>query len=195
MGERGTCREDEEMSALMSLALDGLLDARGEERLRSHLAHCPACRAEWAAMQRLSTLFHDAPTAGPRLGFATRVERRLVEKNRQRRRVFGGVAVLTGSLSLAVLTVATVVILVLGLVAWDWLDAVPRLREGTTALSQLASGIGLVSRGVRLFLGDFLVKYGLPVALVGGACLLVLLAAWLWLVVKRPRGYRGNGYA
>jgi len=194
MGEPWNCNDTEEMSALMSLALDGLLDARDQDRLHRHLAHCPACQAEWVAMQQVSELFKLAPLAGPRLGFATRVERRLAEKHRQRRRAFGGVAVLTGSLSLAVLTVTTAAIIVLGIVAWNWLDAIPAIKEGTTAVSQLAGGIGLVSRGVRLFLGDLLLVYGLPVLLVVGVSLLVLLGMWIWLFVRRPRRYEGNGY-
>jgi predicted anti-sigma-YlaC factor YlaD len=195
MGESWTCNDGEAMSELMSLALDGVLDADGEERLQRHLAHCPACQAEWVAMQQVSELFKEAPVAGPRLGFATRVERRLAEKDRQRRQVFGGVAVLTGSLSLAALTVATVAVVALGLVAWNWGEAIPDLKEGTTALSQLAAGIGLLSRGLRLFVEGLLLDYGLPVLLVVGACLLVLLGVWIWLVVKQPRSYEGNGYA
>ncbi len=195
MGERWRCRENEEMAELMSLALDGRLDAPNLDRLHRHLAGCGTCQAEWQAMQQVESLFKDAPLAGPRLGFATRVERRLAVQSRQRRRVFGGVAVLTGSLSLAALTVATVVIVVLGVVAWNWLDAIPNLKEGTTAVSQLASGIGLLSKGASLFLADLLLLFGLPVVVVVGVCLAILLAMWLWLFFKRPRGYQGNGFA
>lgn len=195
MGERWTCSEDEEMSGLMSLALDGLLDASDQDRLDRHLAHCATCQSEWTAMQQVSDLFKQTPPVGPRLGFATRVERQLADRSRNRRRIFGGIAVATGSLSLAMMTVASLAVIILGIVLWDRLDVLPDLKQGTTAVSQIASGVGLMGRGLRLFLSDFLLGYGLPVMLVVGGCLLVLLILWVRLFVKRPGGYHGNGYA
>jgi len=134
----------------MSLASDGLLDAGDQKLLHGHLAVCPICQAEWTAMQQVTDLFRETPLIGPRLGFAIRVERRLAETSRKRRRIFGGVAVLTSSLSLAAVTVATVVVIILGVVAWRWLGSLPDIQQGTNAVSQIASGMGLVGKGLSL---------------------------------------------
>jgi predicted anti-sigma-YlaC factor YlaD len=193
MAEPVTCRDNEKMSLLMSLAIDGLMDAGDQKLLHGHLAVCPICRAEWAAMQQVTDLFRDAPLVGPRLGFATRVERRLADTSRKRRRIFGGVAVLTSSLSLAAVTVATVVVIILGVVAWNWLGSLPDIQQGTSAVSQIASGMGLIGKGLSLYLTDFLLLFGLPVVLLVGICVAVLLAIWIWVFVRRP-GYDGSGY-
>jgi anti-sigma factor RsiW len=86
MGEPVECRDNERVSLLMSLALDGPLAAADQQVLQGHLAACPACRAEWEAMQQLSALFKSEEMIGPRMGFATRVERRLADKAKKRRR-------------------------------------------------------------------------------------------------------------
>jgi anti-sigma factor RsiW len=114
------CQQSEQVTGLMSLALDGLLEEKRQKRLQEHLAVCPACQMEWSAMQRVSALFEQSEVIGPPLGFSVRVERRLAEKAKRRNRMFGGMAVLTGSLSLAGLTAVTVVGIVLGLLAWNY---------------------------------------------------------------------------
>jgi predicted anti-sigma-YlaC factor YlaD len=172
------CRDSERVSLLMSLALDGSLAAADQQVLQGHLAACPACRAEWKAMQQVSDLFKGAETVGPRLGFATRVERRLADRAKKRRRLFGGAAVLTGSLWLATVTVA-VVVLVVGIVALNWLDLLPGVKQG---------------KGLSLFLIDFLRAFGLPMAMGAGIALALLMAIWIRFV-KRPGGHHHNGYA
>ncbi len=182
------------MSELMSLALDGLLQEADLRRLHEHLATCPACRAEWQAMQQVSALFDQAAPVGPPLGFALRVDRRLEEKLRKRRRTFGGIAMLTGSLSLATVTVAAVGIIALGVLAWSWLGMQPAVQQGTGAVSQIASGVGLVGKGVSLFLRDLLLRYAVPILLVLCTGLVALMAGWVLLFVRRPNGSRHNGY-
>jgi anti-sigma factor RsiW len=180
---------------LMSLALDGALDDGGRQVLEDHVATCTACRAEWQAMQALSGLFERSEMVGPPLGFALRVERSLDARERKRRRTFGGMAVLTGSLSLAGLTVAAVCLIVAGIVAWQWLGPLPAVQQGTSAISQVASGMGLVGKGASFFLGDLLLRYGPPLIVALGVGLVVLLGLWTWLFVRRPGKSRGNGYA
>ncbi len=188
------CECGQEITEMMSLALDGLLDEGGQGRLQQHLATCATCRTEWEAMQAVSTLFERSAMVGPPLGFAVRVERRLEARQKKRRRVFGGAAVLTSSLSLAGLTVAAICLVVLGIVAWQWLSAVPSVQVGLEAASQVAAGMGLVGKGASLFLGDLLLRYGAPLLFALGAGVAVLVGLWTWLFVRRPK-WPGNGYA
>jgi predicted anti-sigma-YlaC factor YlaD len=195
MSEFAECRQNEQMSELMSMALDGLLDAADQGWLQRHVATCSVCRSEWEAMQQVSALFEGSPMIGPPLGFAIRVERRLEQKTVKRRRTFGGVALLTSSLSLAGMTVATVALIVVGLVAWNWLGKLPAVQQGTSAVSQVASGMGLVGKGASLFLGDLLLRFGPALIILIGIGLVVLAGLWIWLFIKRPGGYHRNGYA
>jgi anti-sigma factor RsiW len=189
------CEHNMAMSELMSMALDGLLDADGQGRLERHVAACTSCRLEWEAIQQASALFEQAPMVGPPLGFALRVERRLEQKTKKQRRTFGGIALLTSSLSLAGVTVAVVAVIILGLVAWRWLGSLPAVQQGTSAVSQVASGVGLVGKGASLFLGDLLLRFGGPLILLVGVGVVVLVGLWVWLLLKRPGGYHHNGYA
>jgi anti-sigma factor RsiW len=188
------CEHGEQMTALMSLMLDGLLEDPDRHRLDEHLASCAACRSEWEAMQQVSALFEHSAMVGPPLGFAIRVERRLEAQTKKRRQLFGGLALVTSSLSLAAVTAVVVLALVLGIVAWNRLDSSPAMQQGTHTVSQVASGMGLVGKGASLFLGDLLLRYGVLLVLVLGICLVVLIAVWAWLLIKRPGSRRPNGY-
>jgi len=188
------CEREQQVTEMMSLALDGLLDEAGRQRLQQHLDTCPTCRAEWQSMQAVSTLFERSALVGPPLGFAVRVERRLESKQKKRRRTFGGVAVLTSSLSLAGVTVAAVCLIVLGIVAWHWLGDLQSVQVGMEAASQVASGMGLVGKGASLFLGDLLLRYGAPLLFALGAGVAVLVGLWTWFFVRRPKSPH-NGYA
>jgi len=184
------------MTMQMSLALDGLLGEAERQALDAHLAACDACRAEWAAMQTISNMLAESAMIGPPLGFAVRVERRLGERARKRRRAFGSVAVLTSSLSLATITVVALALVIGAILLWQWVAPLPSVQQGTEVASKLAAGAGLLGKGATLFLGDLLLQYGPPLA-VGVALVLVLLAGiWIWLVAHRPgRSHHHNGYA
>jgi predicted anti-sigma-YlaC factor YlaD len=185
---------DEQMTALMSLALDGLLDEQDRRRLEQHLDVCPSCRSEWEAMAEIATLFEASPLVGPPLGFAIRVGRRLAEQDKRRKRLFGGMAVVTSSLSLAGLTVGILVIVVAAVVAWLSLGDLPSVQQGTSAALQVASGAGLLAKGASLFLGDLLARYAAPLVIGLGLALAILAGLWLWLWNKRPGNPNGNGY-
>ena len=189
------CEHGERMTALMSLALDGLLEDGDRRRLKQHLPGCQACRAEWESMRQVTALFKEAPMVGPPLGFAIRVERRLEEKTKKRRQLFGGLALLTSSLSLAGVTVAVVLMLVFGIVTWNRYNASPAVEQGTVVVSQVASGMSLVGKGASFFLGDLLLRVGAPLVILLGIGLMVLLAVWVWLFLKRPGGKQHNGFA
>jgi hypothetical protein len=85
--------------------------------------------------------------------------------------------------------------LVMGIVAWRWLDASPAVQQGTQAVSKVASGMGLVGKGASLFLGDLLLRYGAPLVVILGVGLVVLVGVWAWLFLKRPGNTRHNGFA
>jgi anti-sigma factor RsiW len=189
------CEHGEQMTALMSLALDGLLEEGDRGRLKQHLTGCQACRAEWESMRQVAALFKEEPMVGPPLGFAIRVERRLDEQTKKRRQLFGGLALLGSSLSLAGVTVAVVLLLVFGVVTWNRVNASPAVEQGTVAVTQVASGMSLVGKGASLFLGDLLLRVGGPLVILLGIGLTVLLAVWVWLVLKRPGGRQRNGFA
>jgi anti-sigma factor RsiW len=194
MVEMVECKHDEEMTALMSLALDGLLAEDDRRQLDQHLSACSACQREWKAMQQVDALFEHSGMVGPPLGFAVRVDRRLAENTKRRRRLFGGAAVLTSSLSLAGVTVAIVLLIVGGLLAWLWFGSLPSVQQGASAVSHVASNVGLVGKGASFFLRDLLLRYGLPLLLLLGVGLAVLTGVWAWLFVKRPGNSHRNGY-
>jgi predicted anti-sigma-YlaC factor YlaD len=194
MDELMQCEHSEQASAMMSLSLDGMLDAGGEHRLQRHLVACPVCQAEWQAMQRISTMLGESSMVGPPLGFAIRVERRLSERARKERRVFGGVAVLTSSLSLAGITVAAMMVIVMGVVAWYSYASLAAVQQGSSAVSQVASGVGLIGKGASLFLKDLLLRYGLPLVFLVGAGLAFLIGVWAWLFSRRSSNFHHNGF-
>jgi predicted anti-sigma-YlaC factor YlaD len=195
MKELMECEHSEQMTALMSLALDELLEDGDQRRLTEHVTACQTCRSEWQAMQQVAALFEGAPMVGPPLGFAIRVERRLEEKTKKRRQLFGGLALLTSSLSLAGVTMIVALTILFGIVTWNKYNASPAVEEGTVAVSQLASSMSLVGKGASFFLGDLLLHVGAPLVILLGIGLTVLLAVWIWLFLKRPGGRHRNGFA
>jgi len=194
MLEMRECKQSEKITLLMSLSLDGLLDAEGQKHLDDHLSACAACQTEWEALRGVSTLFEQSPMVGPPLGFAVRVERKLAEQKRKRRRLFGGLAVLTSSLSLAGVTAAAVVMIVIGFVIWNGFGDMPSVQQRTSAVSHVASGMGLVGKGASFFLGDLLLRYGPPLVILLAIGLAILAGIWLWLFIKRPGNSQRNGY-
>jgi predicted anti-sigma-YlaC factor YlaD len=185
---------DEQMTVLMSLALDGLLEEPDHRRLEEHLDVCPSCRSEWEAMGEIATLFEGSPMVGPPLGCHLRVDRRLAERERKRRRMLSGAAVVTSSLSLAGLTVGMVVLLIAAVVAWQWLGDLSSVQQGTTAALQVASGLGVLGKGASLFLRDLLLRYAAPIVLALGLGAAVLAGLWAWLFARRPGRSQHNGF-
>jgi len=93
----------QDISLLMSLALDQSLTQVEVRCLEEHLRQCPTCQEEWESMQRVSRLFTDAPMMEPPPGFADRVMQRLAQRQARRRRLVAGTALLVACLSLAAL--------------------------------------------------------------------------------------------
>lgn len=195
MSEQAMCKHSQQATEFMSMALDGVLGPKDQRRLDHHLATCSICQAEWQAMQQASALFEQAPMIGPPLGFAVRIERRLNEQVKKRRRAFGGLAVLTGSLSLAGVTVAAVALLVVGFLLWPSVGSADAVQQSTGAVSQIASGMGIMGKGASFFLKDLLLRYGPPLVLLLGVGLVVLAGVWAFLFIRRPGNSHHNGYA
>jgi len=193
MDDRRECNHQHTMTEWMSLALDHLLGEKEERQLQAHLDACPQCREEWVLMQEASTLLQQSPMVGPALGFATRVERRLEAQTRQRRRLFGGIAVLAGSLSLAGATVAAIALMVWGGALWSKSGALAEIQESSRVLSTLASGMGLVGKGSSMFLKDILLSYGGPVLLLSGIGLIALVGMWIWVYSRQAGNSHHNG--
>jgi predicted anti-sigma-YlaC factor YlaD len=195
MGEKVRCEAREQMSVLMSLALDGRLDRDRQPELEQHVATCPDCRSEWNAMQQVSAMLAKSPMVRPSSGFSLRVERRLTQRTLQRRQLFRGMALLTSSLSLAGVGAALVLVIGFGLAAWLWFGSQPAWQQASLSVPQVASGLSLVGKGASLFLKDLLERYGLPVMLLLATGLAVTGGLWAWLVSRKPGRSHRNGYA
>jgi hypothetical protein len=81
-----------------------------------------------------------------------------------------------------------------GLLAWLWFGSLPSVQQGASAVSHVASNVGLVGKGASFFLSDLLLRYGLPLLLLLGVGLAVLTGVWAWLFIKRPGNSHRNGY-
>lgn len=62
---------------LLTLAAAGALDAAGQRRLEEHLRHCPDCRIELEAWQRLTGALEELPTPQAPVGLVERTRQRL----------------------------------------------------------------------------------------------------------------------
>jgi anti-sigma factor RsiW len=81
----------------MSLALDDLLDADDAQRFHGYLSAYPTLAEQWRSWQELDQTFQATPAALPPVSFAADVELRLLQRDRQRRLLWGfslGVVVL-----------------------------------------------------------------------------------------------------
>lgn len=72
----------EEALEQMSQALDGPLTGEEQGELEAHLASCPACRADWAALRELHQAMGELGETPAPEGFADRVMERIREEAR-----------------------------------------------------------------------------------------------------------------
>lgn len=101
---------DHDYSALMSLALDGMLDANEAGQLEQHLHACPACQASWTRWQRIAHVLTVEPFAGPPQGFALRLDQTLQRHEQRHERVLAGLVLAGGTATvLALLLLSTAV--------------------------------------------------------------------------------------
>jgi hypothetical protein len=76
---------EEEFSLLMSLGLDDLLDGAERQRFDAYLARYSVFAEQWRAWQQLHQKLCATPHVEPPIGFAAKVELRLVHQDRQKR--------------------------------------------------------------------------------------------------------------
>lgn len=69
----GKSAAESEFCMLMSLALDGMLDAEEEERFHRYMADDPALADEWQLWQGLNVEFDEEPSVAPPAGFVDSV--------------------------------------------------------------------------------------------------------------------------
>lgn len=155
----------EDFMLLMSLALDGLLDADEERRFQRALAEHPQLAAQWQSWQALDSELHAAPMAAPPRGLVASVALR-IEVAERRRRLWLGMAVGLAT----VLLWGTVLVAVASAGAFllvnqsSWLsDFVRMLAYGSAAIS---SWIDSLLRSLDTVLGTpqargFVLVYGL----------------------------------
>ncbi len=74
---------------LVSLALDGMIEAGEQRRLDSHLQHCSECRVQWELWQLLDRKLHAEPVPQPAPEFSQRVVGELIRQERRRNMQIG----------------------------------------------------------------------------------------------------------
>lgn len=118
-----------EASALMSLALDGLLSSDEEQQLHQHLQACSSCQATWQKWQHIGQVLTVEPFAGPPQGFSMRTDHILQRAEQRRERLMAGVVLVGGT----VLVTALILLAVAGAGAL-WMALSPDARIQATSL-------------------------------------------------------------
>lgn len=169
---------------MMSERLDDRLDSAAIALLDEHLAVCDACRAEWRGLQSLDALFAAASVMPAPLRVRVQVMTRLARRDQARRALVGGTALGLGAVSLALLTLGTILFGLLG--ATGILPAL--LGGGPATLAQLFAFLGSMSRALLALLETF----ALPLSLLGLCGLMTALTLnGLWIgALRRVRATR-----
>ncbi len=175
-------------SAWMHALLDGALAAPARVQLEEHLATCPTCQDQWAALSAMDRLFRTAPMAAPRAGFAGRFKARQAQRRSRPRLVWGAVALGVGAVGATALVVPFGVALI-----WSLLRVA---REPATLVAlntSAAATVGFLNTvaDALIIAGRALLAGALdqPLAWVGAALALALAAAWLLVMRKLvPQG-------
>ncbi len=106
-----------EISEWMSRRLDSGLSQEQVTQLKVHLARCAACGEEWETLRSLSSQLRAEPLVTPAAGFTARVMQRLQQRHAHRRRLYGSVSVLMGSVGLW--SVAAIAVALLFIALWQ----------------------------------------------------------------------------
>jgi hypothetical protein len=164
----------DELDWLMSLALDGELDAADAARLDALLEAEATGEARWQAWQALDADLARVPAALPSAEFAPAVARRVAVYERQRRLRAG---VLFGLVAVTLWTSALVVVVLLGAFFWANQGAllggfVHNFAAWWTAVRQV--GLGFLQAGESLLATE---QTRMAVTLYLG-CTALILAGW-----------------
>lgn len=93
----------EEVTAIMSDALDDRLDKEAWQQLQTHIERCQACWSTWAAFKEVDTMLKAAPLVAPPAGFAKRATQSAVAAQRRRTWLFSTIALTFGGILIAFL--------------------------------------------------------------------------------------------
>jgi len=178
----------QEIGQLMSLSLDDPLTAGEACQLQTHLERCQSCQAKWISMERISQLFADAPLVPPPTGFAEKVSQRLAQREAHRRWVLGGMILLIGIISLAVLIFPAIIGAFMNLV--QLASYCPLLGHGLQLILKLISISRPLVKAGWLAITALLSPSGQPILISYSLTVFVLTALWVRLVSGRQKGYR-----
>ena len=130
------------VSEMMSAHLDGSLDSAESARLQEHLAVCDACQAEWQKLQAVDRLLASTSMVPAPVRVRVQVMTRLSRRDQARRAFIGGTALALGTVALALIILAP---MVLGLL--DSFGIAPALASGGPAtMAHLLSAWGAMGR-------------------------------------------------
>ncbi len=175
---------------LISLELDGMLDADEKWRLDGHLERCSACRAQWQLWRALDNRLRETPMPVPAPGFADSVAQRLALQERRRNLQIG-----------VILTVFTVVVWSLGLVGVCALAGtliytnLERLTETGLFLSEAWAVAGVVGQS----LWDVIVELTATSTALGVAStylvvVIAALAVWCVIIQRTTQPLRSRAW-
>ncbi len=172
----------EEFALLMSLALDGLLDAEEQRRFDALLDRYPALAEAWNEWRAIDVQLANLPRAIPASGFVDRFEQRLAAQDaRQQRWVIG----LSLTATLVTMAVVMVALVSTGAAAFSaqgvWLGE---------QLHNLAYSLVLVDRWLNTLVTTALVMLGTPQARIVGLAYTVVVMAmiFIWAQLVRRSG-------
>jgi len=163
-----------DISEWISLRLDNGLSQEQVTQLEVHLARCAACGEEWETLRSLSSQLAAEPMVTPAADFTARVLQRLQQRQAHRRRLYGSLSVLMGSVGLW--SVAALAVALLFIVLWQRLIRIvvldvlqPLAAKALSILVILAQALYAVIRELSmrptwlLLLGYALLALGLIV--------------------------------
>lgn len=174
----------------LSLALDGLLEADERQAFDAHVQACERCRHLWLAWRRISDTLQVEPFSAPTPGFLLRVDRAIQRDEKRRERLWGGIVLVGGTLS-----IWTVLLIGLALAVTVGVTVIPGVRPGIQEIvsysQQVAALLLQDLTAVRNSLFSLLPSPAAAAGLV--AALGVLALIWLRLVRSPGRRSRAQG--
>lgn len=171
----------------ISLALDGLLDAVERQVFDVHLQECEQCRHLWMAWSRISDALQVEPFHAPAPGFILRVDRAIQRDEKRRERLWGGVVVVGGTMSIwTMLLISLALAVTVGVTVIP--GAQPSLQQvvgyGQQLIMLLVQYVGAVRDSLLALLPG-------PFAAAGLVAALGVLAL-IWLRLVRSPGWRSR---
>jgi anti-sigma factor RsiW len=180
--------EEDEVAALMSMALDGQLAGADDAQFASLLADDPALEQEWQVWRKLDAELRSAPAMEPPAGFVAEFEQRLARAE-GRRKLWTGI----GASAAAVLLWCLFVAGVAGAGAYLLLWQTNLVSETLSSLTYwLAVGASWVQSALAL--AGALLATPQAMAIVCGYVLAATGILWAWVLFLR-RSVRGADVA